>query len=101
MCHYIAGIDELVKVMEAVHDVSQWFDLGLALGLKQPTLQCIIDQCKPSDHKREMLTKWLNHTDGCHPSWEALLKALRSPIVQSNDVASKIEQDHKSLGFHN
>ena len=93
--HYTAGIDALNKVMVAVRSVNKWFNLGLALGLKQPTLQSVKDQHKPSDHKREMLTKWLNQVDGCHPSWKALVEALRSSYVQSNAVANKIEKTHK------
>ena len=78
--------------MKAVHRVNDWFNLGLALGLKQPTLQGISNEHQPSNHKREMLTKWLNLVDGCRPSWEALVEALRSPNVQCYPVANEIEK---------
>ena len=77
------------KVLEAVVKVHQWFELGLALGLGQPTLKSIT-----SDHKREMLTKWLNQVDRCRPSWNSLVKALRSPTVECYIIADKIEQKH-------
>ena len=82
--------------MKAVHCVNEWFDLGLALGLLQPTLQGIKVRYQPSEHKREMLTKWLNQVDGCRPSWEALVKALKSPNVQCYPVANKIEEAHNT-----
>ena len=80
--------------MVAVHNVNEWFNLGLALGLQQPTLHRIRDQHQPKDHKREMLTKWLNQVDGCRPSWKALVEALRSCNVKSYAVADEIEQAH-------
>ena len=85
--------------MEAVANVQHWFQLGLALGLQQPTLQNVRDQHKPSNHKTEMLTKWLNGVDGCRPSWNALVVALRSPVMQCNDIiiANEIEQSHAHL----
>ena len=92
-----AVINDLSKVMKAVHGVNKWFNLGLELGLLQPTLQSIRDQHQPSDHKREMLTKWLNQVDGCRPSWKVLVEALRSSTVQANAIANTIEQDHRTL----
>ena len=78
--------------MKALRNVNNWFNLGLALGLQQPTLQGIKEQYKPKYHKREMLTKWLNQVDGCRPSWEALVKALRLPTVECYPVANEIEE---------
>ena len=78
--------------MKALRNVNNWFDLGLALGLKQPTLQGIKDQHKPKDHKREMLTKWLNQVDGCRPSWEALVEALGSSTVECYPEATEIKE---------
>ena len=78
--------------MKAVRDVNNSFDLGLALGLKQPTLQGISNQHQPQDHKREMLTKWLGQVDGCRPSWEALVEALRLSTVEGYPVANEIEK---------
>ena len=83
-------------MVKAVHDVNKWFNLGLELGLRQPTLLNIVDQHKPPDHKREMLTRWLNQVDGCRPSWKALVEALKSSEVQANAIASKIEKAHKA-----
>ena len=92
--HYFfaVDIDKLHDVLTSISDVvNQWFELGLALGLRQPTLESIT-----SDHKREMLTKWLNRVDGCCPSWNALVKALRSPTVQKPIVADAIVRSHPS-----
>ena len=85
-----ADIDDLFSILEALVDVNdEWFPLGLALGLRPPTLESIT-----SFHKREMLTKWLKQIDGCRPSWEALVEALEKPTVQCHLVANKIKRTH-------
>ena len=88
----IAGIDDLQNVREQLVDVSKWEDLGLALGLKYPTLEKIrhngsgnVDTCK-----REMLVAWLKKTDGCLPTWKALVDALRNRTVGHDDIANCI-----------
>ena len=96
-CFTTAEIGALQKVMVAVRDVNDWYNLGLALELQQPTLQGIRNQHQPSDHKREMLVKWLNQVDGCRPSWKGLVEALRSPTVQCFAVANDIEYAHNAL----
>ena len=84
------GINGLQDVLVAVADVNQWLELGLALGLKQPTLVGIT-----SNHKIEMLTKWLGQVDGCQPSWNALVEALKSRIVQCYTIADEIKHSHQ------
>ena len=88
---FTTDIDDLQDVLEAVVDVNEWLKLGLALGLRQPTLDNITQE-----HKIQMLTRWLNQVDECQPSWNALVVALRSSTVQCNDVAAEVEQSHPS-----
>ena len=90
------GIDDLQEVCEALKDIGkEWFGLGLALGLRQPTLQRIrYDSYNIDDRKREMLTQWLNQVDNSNPSWKSLVDALRNSTVQCEPVASIIEQKH-------
>ena len=45
--YYTTDIDDLQGVYEAVVNVNQWFNLGLALGLKQPTLQSVSLKAEP------------------------------------------------------
>ena len=79
--------------MDAVVHVNEWFNLGLALGIKQPILDRIRIQHLPSDCKREMLTKWLQRF-GKYPSWNGLVRALRTPSVECYDIANNIELNH-------
>ena len=93
-----AGIDDLKDVLDMVIDVGkEWVQLGLALGLRKPTLNKIaadnnsVDSCKT-----EMLSKWLNWVDGCEETcnWESLAKALRDPNVGQAPIAKAIEQKY-------
>ena len=97
VCMYTTtGIDDLQDICEALKDIGkEWFDLGLALGLRQPTLKKIRDESYyTDDRKREMLTQWLNQVDNSNPSWKSLVDALRNPTVKCEPVASIIEGKH-------
>ena len=91
---YIAGIDKLVDVLDALKRVNNWQSLGLQLGLLYPTLQQIkkdahenVEQCKT-----KMLAAWLKRQDNVLqigvPSWSILQTALRR--IGENDVADKV-----------
>ena len=72
----------------------QWRKLGLALGLRKPVLTGIETAHANEDCKEEMLTKWLEQVDGCSPSWNELVEALRKPTVLHLTIADKIEQKY-------
>ena len=84
------GIDDLQTVLEALVDVNQqWRRLGLALGLRPPTLEGISGR-DSEECKEKMLTKWLSKVDGCSPSWSALVTALRNRTVGHSEIADAI-----------
>ena len=93
-----AGIGDLKDVLNMVVDVGKkWMELGLALGLKQPTLDKIdVDNRNVSSRKREMLSKWLNWVDGCEATcnWQSLATALRDPTVEHTPIAVAIEKKY-------
>lgn len=91
-----AGIDDLHDVLQVLVDIGKkWFALGLALRLRQPTLQKIRDNHNNDvdDCKLEMLTQWLNKVDKSNPSWKSLADALRDPTVKCEAAAHKIERN--------
>ena len=82
-------------VLDMLSDVSlKWRELGLALGLRKPTLNEIYANCPHdvSSCKREMLSKWLNWVDKCETTcnWKSLAGALRD--VDHAPIAAKIEK---------
>ena len=52
---------------------------------RQATQQCLT----------EMLTAWLDMRDSTVPSWQALVCALSSPIVNKREVATTIAASHQ------
>ena len=46
---------------------------------------------KPLDSMREMLICWLDSAVDPCPTWEAVVKSLRSPIVEMHHVAEQLE----------
>ena len=46
---------------------------------------------KPLDLMREMFMHWLDKAVDPRPTWEAVVKALRSPIVEMQNVAEQLE----------
>ena len=71
----------------------EWLPLGLALGLRQPTLKEIKqNEDDIDDYKREMLTQWLNQADNSKPTYAALEAALRNPTVKCNTIAENVRK---------
>lgn len=92
--------DSLGDVIIEVIDVTKWFHLGLALGLKPATLKKIkiknrenVDDCKV-----DMLLGWLQKVDNVpqkgHPSWRTLVVALRGPLAHYPHIADNIAKKH-------
>ena len=71
-----------------------WFNLGLAFGLLQHTLESIHDigHCLT-----ETLAAWLQGRDGAAaPTWRAIVEALLSPTINFYRLALQISNSHQS-----
>ena len=82
-------------MLNEIKDVNtKWKFLGLGLGLKYPTLNSI-NSSNYGVCKMEMIQKWLNKEDpDCHASWNSLVDALRSDLVQHKPIADEIERKY-------
>ena len=89
-----AAIDDLFEVKMFLKDLVDWQSLGLALGLRYPTLEMItkekhgdIGECK-----LKMLAAWLKQQHSVSqkgvPSWSVLRDALKR--IEENELADKI-----------
>ena len=81
-----------------MHDVTEWFPLGLALGLDSPTLEKIecdnqgqVDRCMA-----DMLDAWLRQK-GHIASWRTLAEALSQPTVNKVALANRIATTYTSV----
>ena len=91
-------IEDLKDVVEYVYDLTntQFKQLGLQLGLLQPTLSKLSDGTKPEDFGNQVMTEWLNQVDKVkNPTWNSLAKALDKKTVKCHVAAHKIREDLK------
>ena len=100
MCN--TGIDDLDDVITMLEPVSKkWKQLGLALGLKMPTIEKICAE-HPDDTdecKLQMLSCWLKRRDDCEATcnWKSLAEALKRPTVNHKPIAGAIEKKLSEL----
>ncbi len=72
---------------------SKWYNIGLGLGLTAGTLEAMKAPFKEQeDCLRDMLKEWLNRSP--NPSWQSLIRVLRSPIVGKEPLASYLEKQY-------
>ncbi len=90
------GPDDLIDVLTELLDVSSnWENIGLGLRLSPGILQALKGPYKPpEDCLRDMLREWLNRSPD--PSWQSLIRALRSPVVGKDTLASHLEAKYCS-----
>ena len=73
-----------------------WFNLGLALGLFQHTLESIRNRDDMCHCLTETLAAWLQGKDSAAaPTWRAVMKALLSPAVNFYRLALQISKAHQ------
>ncbi len=91
-------IDDLQNVFSLlINATNDWFELGLALGIKHITLVGIGSN-KSSDKARlrEMLAHWLKSSRS--RTWRDIFNGLRSNTVQQDVLADTIDSEGKHKG---
>ncbi len=86
--------DDILTIFENLRSASKdWFNLGLALGVKITDLEDIEDAYHHNQRRlMKMVTKRLEVTDPEHPmTWPYICECLRRYTVERNDVVEKIE----------
>ena len=85
-------VSDIVPVLEATVEVTDWYCLGLRLDLPVHQLDTIRrDGYDETDRKCKMILKWM---DTGVASWSCLVEALKSPLINKNGVAHRITKDH-------
>ena len=83
----IAGkITDLRDLMNEMSTVTQWYLLGIYLGVDLPTLETVrADYGQTKDRLTHTLVKWWNRET---PTWSAIVKALMG--IQREQLASQL-----------
>ena len=85
-------VDDIVPVLEAIIEVTDWFSLGLKLGIPYHQLERIkIDGHNENARQRNMILSWL---ETGHASWSSLVEALKSPLIKKEEIAEQIIKAH-------
>ena len=86
------GINNLSDVLETVWEArSKWYNIGLKLGTSSGTLDSISSKGRddPDLCITPMIKDWLNNGNP-QPTWAAVAKALKSPMVGYGHLAEQL-----------
>ena len=97
MLFFLIDIEDLKDVIEYVCELNmtQFIQLGLQLGLLQPTLDNLTNGTKPINYGTKVMTEWLKQVDNACPTWKNLAKALDKKTVKAHVQATQIREDLK------
>ena len=86
----------LKALLNELHSVRvNWYNIGLELDIPYTELNCVRKvYSDPSDSLREVLIHWLKTAVDPPPSWEAVVSALKSPLVNEMNVAAQLESKY-------
>ena len=74
---------------------ARWLEIGLELDIHHTDLICFRERHSDfTDSMCEMLIHWLKTNIDPPPTWEAVVIALRSPIVNEMNVAAQLESKY-------
>ena len=81
---------DLKDVISELHEVTDWFYLGMCLGIPTSVLQSIKQDYRDTDgRKREVFLSWMNLEE---PTWSKIVRALRE--MGKKALANQIAQKH-------
>ena len=86
------SIDDLGDVLEAVWEArAKWYNIGLKLGISVGTLDSINKTANqnPDDCITAVIKDWLKNGKP-KPTWAAVAKALKSPMVGCGHLAEQL-----------
>ena len=88
-------LDDLSTVLEELHEArTKWYCIGLKLKVPVDTLDSIKAQSdNPSECLLQALKHWLKMVDP-KPTWQVLVDALRSHLVEEHQLANTIEDKY-------
>jgi len=94
---FFAYADPSLKaLLNELHPVrASWYKIGVQLDIPHTTLDCFKQNYSDqSDLMCEVLKCWLDTAVDPPPSWEAVVTALRSPLVDKKNFAEKLKMKY-------
>ena len=90
-----SAINDLRDVLNQLSNLApnDYINLGLELGLLQPTLKRLESTRSSESLGRHIMSAWLDKMDEVKcPTWESLISALQSRTVKQNATAQQLRQ---------
>ena len=89
-CYTVSNLKALLNALCPVR--ASWYYIGLELDIPHTELDCF-KRMYPNQFElmSEMLKFWLRTAENPRPSWEAIVRALRSPLVNEGIFAAQME----------
>ena len=86
----------LKALLHELHPVrASWYNIGLEFNIPHTELDCFKQTYSDqTDLMREMLKHWLKTAVDPPPTWEAVVTALRSPLVNEKKVAAQLDSKY-------
>ena len=85
------GKPDIRNLTNALREVSEWYQLGIILGILPVKLKKIEEDCQGSDRRKiETLDTWLQQTPSA--SWSDVVSALQQ--LGKNAVAQSVHQQY-------
>ena len=93
MC--VSSANNILSILDYVIEVTDWMSLGLSLKLPLYKLEGIrLDGYSLGDRLQRMVSLWL---DSGTASWRALVQALFDPLMNKEELARRISEEHPLL----
>ena len=92
------GIADLANIFSEIFLCrTKWYDLGIQLRLDVGSLDSIKFQYNdPGDQLREVIKRWLTTSET--PTWEAIVEALKCPVIGEVLLSMELQQKYCSSG---
>ena len=96
MIFFICIEPTLKALLTALHPArASWYKIGLEMDIPHTELDCFEQKYSdPTDLMCEVLKYWFKTAVDPCPSWEAVVRALRSPLVNEMNVAVQLESKY-------
>ena len=87
------SLGPLLNELHPVH--ASWYVIGRELGIPYQIMNRFKQMhLNPLDLLRIMLKYWLQTAVDPRPTWEAVVTALRSPLVREKNIAARLEEKY-------
>ena len=82
------------ELLNLLADVSNlWYDIGLSLKVPHSILDDLMSSTKNRKYKLvQVIYSWLTTTESHLVTWETVIDAIKSPIVNNNKKVTEIHQ---------